>query len=169
MKGNKRAQEEMVGFVMVVIVVAVIFLVFLGIFMRQGDDRTTESAEVSQFLSSLVDYTTNCTFNGYNYLELGELVEECYENQGKECDGEDNVCELLEATAGEAIESAWVFGTESVIKGYYVNGKYIDDVTGSITDFSEIGSPCAGRMRGSEVLIDAFDGRIVLSLELCLS
>ena len=55
-KMNRKAQEEIVGFVLIVVIVAIIFLVFLGIMIRQpGEVTSKESRDVSQFLGSMME------------------------------------------------------------------------------------------------------------------
>jgi hypothetical protein len=114
---NKKAQEEMVGFVMVMVVVAVIFLVFLGIFFRQGTpEKTTHSPEIVQFLDSIGEITSSCTTNqGYFYKNFNELIIIC--SEGLLCEGID-ACVILERDLTNIIESSWNFNPEGVEKGY---------------------------------------------------
>jgi len=60
MKYNKKAQEEMVGFALIIIVVAVILLVFLSIGLRKDGREDVESYEVASFIQSLLQYHTSC-------------------------------------------------------------------------------------------------------------
>lgn len=118
---DKKAQEEMVGFVLIMLVVAVIFLVFLGIFLRGGGSKDeTGSIEIDQFLGSALQYTTEC--GDYSPDTVKELVRECSKNGGSSCNSASShtVCESLKLTLQELIESSWNFGMDSPDKGYLV-------------------------------------------------
>ena len=43
---NKKAQSEMVGFALIIIIVAVVLLVFLSASVRNSNDDNTQSFEV---------------------------------------------------------------------------------------------------------------------------
>ena len=78
MRINKKGQEEIVGFVLVIVLVAVIFLIFVGIFVRQDSNSTRqESIEVYQFLDSFMQQTSECAI-GFEpaYSNVGELIQQ---------------------------------------------------------------------------------------------
>ena len=113
----KKGQEEMVGFVLIIVLVAVIFLVFLGIFVRQDRTDTSTSIEVSQFLESYVEYTSECSLDaGFSYKKIDELAL-AYE-RGIPCSSGKSSREVFEETSVELIESSWTFSSESPEKGY---------------------------------------------------
>src|SRR3989344_2198748 len=111
---NKKAQEEIVGFVIVVVIVAVVFLILLGIFLRSDINDSVESREVYQFLESLMEYTSECRI-GENYLDFEDLIQECYE--GGNCNGRDS-CEMLNSSLISILEVAWPIGDDRPFKGY---------------------------------------------------
>ena len=54
MKLNKKAQEEMVGFVLIVVIVAIIVVIFLGISLRNSEgDIGDESEKIGSFINAL--------------------------------------------------------------------------------------------------------------------
>lgn len=115
---ERKGQEEMVGFVLIMLVVAVIFLVFLGIYLNKSNSaEPTESTEISAFLESAFEYTTNCTsVDPSNPSKVKKLIRECY--TGQRClDGEDS-CRVLQSTLRSLIESSWNFGNNSQEQGY---------------------------------------------------
>ena len=88
---SKKAQEEIVGFVLIMVIVAVGFLIFLGFNLRQGITTTEESFDLHQFLESSMEYTTECSLRYEKDLaKLGDLFESCY--FGKTCFGAVGVC-----------------------------------------------------------------------------
>ena len=113
---NKKAQEEMVGFVMIVLLVSVIFLVFLGIYLRQEfSSEGIQNTEISQFLDALTEVTTNCTIAGTK-----RTVKDLFtKDQGLPCEGTGKtINETLRVTIEEAIEESWNFGDDSPTQGY---------------------------------------------------
>lgn len=174
MKRNKKAQEEMVGFVLIMVVVAVIFLVFLGIFVSQRNSETKiESADVSQFLDAALEYTTTCSQNsGYTYLSLEDAIISCYKGEICEKEGvSTSACEVVESVFKDLIESAWVFSPESKTTGYESSLIFIDSVTGvqmPVPNFDSPSMPCATtQRRGADKPLFAESGSIIISLELC--
>jgi len=157
---NKKGQEEMVGFVMIVIIVAVVFLILLGIFLRQEPSASeADSVEVTQFLESIMGYTSSCAVS-YEpaYSSVGELIEECY--RGKKCVGGEDSCEVLEQTVRDILGSGWEIGEEFYYKGYEFK------IVGSEETILEISNGnCENEFIGSEYLIP---GDFVSSLKLCL-
>jgi hypothetical protein len=162
---NKKAQEEMVGFVAVVVLVAVIFLVFLGIAIRQGAPATQkESRDVSQFLQSSMELTTECAIYEPAYLNLAALIKGCY--SGEICTTGENSCDMLKRTMKDVIELNWKIGEESVFKGYMLNVTYSSETSSSEILYITEGN-CSLNIIGAEQSISAQPGRITTSLNLC--
>ena len=57
---NKKSQEEIVGFVVVIVLIAVIALVFLGLSLTKKQEPI-ESRQVSNLLGAMLQYTTDCS------------------------------------------------------------------------------------------------------------
>ena len=120
---KKKAQEEIVGFVLVILVVAVIFLVFLGIAVRKSDTREkTENTEVSQFLDAALQFTIeDCIIRGIQPAKLKEVIKACKDNN--KCNpGESNekpACEVYSETARAITENSWkINDKDTPISGY---------------------------------------------------
>lgn len=108
MKRNKKGQEEMVGFTVIIILVAVIILVFLGFMLQnRGESKAIESYEIESFLQSVIQYTTE-----YNsqHIYLQELI--------KECDIYDEGCTELNNELTNMLEKSWNIEEGSKIRGY---------------------------------------------------
>ncbi len=114
---TRKAQEEIVGFVMVILLVSLIFLIFLGIYLRKGNAEPTSSIEVSQFLNSLVEYTSDCSLDsGFSYKQIDDLAVKC--DEGALCSSGKTACQVLDDTIKKIIESSWNFSPDSPEKGY---------------------------------------------------
>jgi hypothetical protein len=165
---RKKGQEEMVGFVLIMVVVAVIFLIFLGIFVRKGvNDERTESSEVSQFLDAALEYTSSCSLNGYSFLSLSRLMFKC--GEGKICISGEDTCDMLKRDIEDLVESSWNFGSDSPEKNYSLKVHAVSSA-GHQQDLVVLGTDCSGAKRGADVPLDASAGMdITVTLELCLN
>lgn len=163
---NRKAQEEIVGFVLVVVIVAIIFLVFLGIAVRQSEPVTQkESGDVSRFLESMMEYTTDCAIvSEYSYLSLGELVKEC--NSGTTCLYGGKSCDALKRTIQGAVEANWRIGPDRPIKGYLFNSTYSSESRAKEVLAMTKGN-CTYERIGGEYEIPAYPGNIRVALEMC--
>ena len=101
---GKKAQEEMVGFAMIIIIVAVIILVLLGISLNKPKTTTgVESYEVESFIGAMLQHTTECSTDfESSYDDINDLITECDFEQVCE-DGEDT-CEVLSSNLKEIIK-----------------------------------------------------------------
>lgn len=111
---KNKAQEEMVGFVLIMIIVAVILLVFLGFSLR-GKREIIESYEVESFIQAMLQYTSECEdYTGF--LNIKELIFEC--KKGKTCNDGTDSCEVLNSELNGIIEESWKAGEEAPVKAY---------------------------------------------------
>ena len=165
-KMKKKGQEEIIGFVLIVVIVAIIFLIFLGISVRQQAPVTQkESGDVSQFLESMMTYTTECAIgSGTSFINLGGLVRECY--SGSSCGSGENTCKILTKTIQETVESNWRIGADRPVKGYIFNATYSSEATRKNIAFISKGN-CSTERIGAEHLSPAFPGNIRSALEIC--
>tara|TARA_Y100000310_G_C20374424_1_gene665057 strand:- start:53 stop:547 length:495 start_codon:yes stop_codon:yes gene_type:complete len=113
---NKRGQEEMIGFIVIVVLVIIIGVVFLGISLRQTPQGfEQESQDINQFLEASMRFTSSCTLQMPEYLDLGNLIQEC--NKNSLCLSGESACEVLESTFSSLIDSSYNVGENSPIKG----------------------------------------------------
>jgi len=167
----KKGQEEIVGFVLIIVIMAVVLLVFLGITIRSNDTNVKESKDIYQFLESISEFTSDCQIRSTEYGALGDLFEKCLNQE--DCINELDSCEVLNITLSGLINSGWNIGPESNIKGYRFESFY----EGVEEDSSGVGyekimsledGECNSGMRGASYLIPAFPGKIVNLFKLCL-
>ena len=117
---NKKAQEEFVGFILIIIIVSVILLVFLGLSIRNNDPSSVEDYEVKNFLQSILQYTSDCQGVRGDFRDIEDLIFDC--KNGEYClDPEINsrkACDVLNNTSREIIEESWQIGVENPVKAY---------------------------------------------------
>ena len=163
---NKKAQEEIAGFVLIVAIVIIILVILLAFIIRRPQEILTQSRDIYQFLESTVQYTTECALS-YEpaYSNLGELIQECHEGLSI-CTSGEKPCELAEKTLNEIIEASFLAEEQAKIKGYEFKSIYTDkDIAEEIISLSK--GNCSAAIRGSELLIPALPGTISNTLKLC--
>jgi len=152
--GEKKSQEEMVGFVLIIVLVAVIALVFLAISVRPR--QVQENKDVENFLHVSLLYTTECQPRAGEVYDLRDLIAACYKNE--EClSGEP--CEILNRTVSELVERS--FNLESKYKAYKLEISKENETIFSIA----IGNSTSNKI-GSAVAIPVSGESIELTLRL---
>ena len=126
-KKGKKAQEEMVGFVLIIVIVAVVALFFLAIQLRKSISVEEKSKEVSNFLASLVQYSSDCEL-GFTFIDIKDLIGSCV--NGRMCQDGRTSCQAMDSETEKIIDETWTYGKEKIIKGYMFK---IDMVEGNIT------------------------------------
>jgi phosphorylcholine metabolism protein LicD len=117
-KTNKRAQEEMVGFVLIVVIVVIVAVIFLGISLRKPDTTASQkSEELNSFLSSLSYYTTECEIDPTYPRTISDLVGDCKEN--KICTDNRLACEVLESTLKSILNNSTYVVSDDSSTIYY--------------------------------------------------
>ena len=127
MNRNRKAQEEIAGFVLIVVIVAIILLIFLAIFIRKGNTREKNSEDIKQFLESMGEYTTDC--NSYSSPNIIDLVKECYQSGDNECENGKNVCIEVNSSINEILKGSWDIGKNKLYAGYFMNISYYSNTT----------------------------------------
>ena len=118
---NKRAQEEIVGFVIIVLLVSVVALVFFGISLRKTVPIES-SVKMENFMEGALGLTTECSIKAVpNYLDLGDLVKEC--RKMSNCYDGRKTCEVLNKTVTELLESTFPINGQAPTT-YYSFGAY---------------------------------------------
>ncbi len=126
MKNNK-AQNEMVGFAIILVIVSVALLIFFAISVKPKSDDLVKSYEVEAFMQVFLEYTTNCMDDyGRKFLPVKKVIKRCVEQ--KPCntiqDGEIDSCFILEKELGLMFNESLNPGEDSLIKGFLLNITY---------------------------------------------
>ncbi len=105
----------MIGFALIIIVVAVILLIFVGFALRDTEKESVESYEVESFIQSFLQYTTDCRDN-LRTFSVQKLISSCRNNNI--CLDGKNTCDVLNSTLKGIVEESWKIGEDNPIKGY---------------------------------------------------
>lgn len=174
---SKFSQEEMVGFVLIVVLVSIIAVVFLGISLSDNSSNSAQkSFELSSFLTALTEYTTECEKPETEYKSMEELIVMCSEREL--CAEDVNSCSLLSETLSEILENSFVVEDGSFVKYYKLDAFYgenlsvtgdnyiIEQIWKSQTNETEI-CPGIKHYNYKSFRSSDFDEKITLMLEKC--
>ncbi len=159
MRGRK-GQEEMVGFVLIVVLVTIIALVFFAISIRKSPAKLV-SSEIESFLEAAGRYSTECYSDMERRLDIKELIVSCYNSEL--CLNGDSSCSVLNETIAEILKESWKIGGDRPVKAY--SFMVYDSANNTIISLKE--GICAGLRKGSFVNIPAYAGIIKEELEIC--
>lgn len=158
-----KAQQEMVGFVLIVVLVVVVLMVFLVISLRQ-DKEPIDSLEVSNILNSLMKYTTSCAIvfePQYDNVEM--LFKSCYEND--QCSNlNKNSCDYLNETLNSAMES--ILSTEATISAYQIDFLTRDE-QGEEGILRILNGNCTGEVYSSQRDLTHNKQHLIIRLKIC--
>lgn len=152
-KKTKKAQEQIAGFALILVVLAIIMLAFLAATLRKPSEAVLENYETSNFLQSVLQQTTRCEMES-GYLDIKDLIFEC--NMQSQClNNEQMACDVLRKTLENILENSWdsKLGPNGVYTGYefavLVNGEFIEigDERGNIGSIVSPGAETSANMR----------------------
>ena len=161
---NNKGQQEMVGFVLIVVLVVVGLMVFLILSVSTAPEKS-DSLEVGNLISSIMKITTECAIVFEpEYDDYENLFKSCYNN--KECKnlGIDS-CEYLNSNLKDLMDN--LMEGENVISYYEVNFSLKND-TGIERIFGINGGNCTGGIiSGSQRSLKSGSDNLVVRLTLC--
>jgi hypothetical protein len=158
---ERKAQHEIVGFILIVVIVVVVGLFMLVFYLRQEPIRY-ESLEVQNFLQSSMLYTTECSIST-EPMDLQELIKTCH--KGGVCSNNKVACFVLNETISELVHQSWRIGSERPMKAYLIDIYYEEGIKETILRVSD--GNCSGSKSGAEYLIHQYPGDIIASMEIC--
>lgn len=121
----RKGQEEIVGFVVVVVLIAIVALVFLS-FSLHREVSTRTSVTLTQFVEALSEYTTTCSLSAApDYASVGELYRACY--QGTVCADGASSCLVLNQTLLPLLDAGLKVGSERPLKGYQMRIVFLEN------------------------------------------
>lgn len=162
---NKRAQEEIVGFVLIVVLVAVIFLIFLAISLGSKPVERT-SPELGNFLDAAIKYTSNCEIYEGNFYDVKALIRASFENPQERCINGKTVLETLNTSFAGMIEASYPVDEDSPTKGIELEIYYQEEEQKRQVLKINYGS-CKSGVIGTIEAIPSGSGNIYIRLKKC--
>ena len=168
---QKKGQEEIVGFVAVVVLVSVIALIFVTLSLRGPDNAAQDDENMREALESALQYTSDCRIPGVlGQAPIGELFAPCT-NQ-RSCEDGRSSCDALNETLGELLHIGLGVGPEKPFKGYsfrvtQVSNSSINVPEQTIIELSEGNCTSYSRQGTNEFRPARQAGIIRLELKVC--
>jgi len=160
---QNQGQQEMVGFILIVVLVMIGLMVFLVISLRTSPDKV-DSLEVENMLNAIMGHTTECAIPSVPYYETFEdLFLSCYEND--DCAGDvGSACDYLNETLRAILED--LMDTEATVDAYQFDFLVADDEgqEGLMRIFE---GNCTGEVLGAQGRIDAGSEDLIIRLKIC--
>jgi hypothetical protein len=168
-----RAQHEMVGFMLIVVIVSVIGVIFLSFTLGRGEALPQTHIEISNLLQSAMHYTSDCAVNFIpQYKDGQDLIKSCYRNE-RCLDGRTS-CAAMNDTFQKIIGESLSVDEKGLNKAYSLNMYYQSIDEGSISDpllnISEGRfTNCTSQVGGNHALLISSigTGTIFVELDVC--
>ena len=121
---KNKAQNEIMGFIMIIILITIIGLVILGITLaNQTKKQPRTSIEITDYLQAAMYQTTNSTkIHPQDYLNIQKLIKECYKKN--KCRNNIDPCKHLNQTLSDLTQKSFQTGQSASIKAYKINIYY---------------------------------------------
>jgi len=156
---NKRGQQEIAGFVLIVVLVMIGMMVFLVISVRDSGGDDIDSVEVSNMLDAVMRMTTECAI----YDTFEDLFKSCYD--GDRCSNLDDIlaCDYLEESLEDVVSSMVL--SDALVEGWSVDF-FVRDGEGILR--WEDGN-CSGKSSGAERLIVSDGTSLIVRARTCVN
>lgn len=164
---KKKGQEEIVGFVLIVVILVIAMVIFLGIKLRNPEPAQKESEVLYQFIESSMEQTTDCVIrqNSKN-IALNDLIKECHSFDNSCLNGKSS-CETAKETMDKLVSSAFKVGPEYPYKGYEIMAEYVANSSSPEIILSLNSGNCSNSYIGNSYFIPQFPGNIVVRAKIC--
>ncbi|MDH3352935.1 MAG: hypothetical protein OEL87_00625 [Nanoarchaeota archaeon] len=160
---NKKAQQEMVGFVLIVVLVMVGMMVFLVISLRDAPEERG-SLQVGYVLDAIMKHTTECAvIYEPDYDNFEDLFKSCYKNDKCSNLGV-SACDYLNKTLREVVGD--MMDTEATVSSYQVNFFSKDD-TGQQGILTFYEGNCTGVMSAAQRSIISGSESLIIQMKIC--
>jgi hypothetical protein len=168
---TKKAQNEIIGFALIIIIVSIVGLIFFSLSIGKNDNSIKQTKTLSDFIESSKYYTTDCATNFVpQYKTLGDLIKSCYKDE--RCLDNRMACEALNSTIDQVLEENFFVGEQNSNKAFKFK-VYYKDLDSSIPNKEILNKEkgifanCTSEL-GSSGYIFAEQGNINIELDLCL-
>lgn len=168
----RKGQEEMTGFALIVVIVAMVGVFFLVFALKKDINTDYQSVEVQQFLDSALIVQTPCTIEGSQYsLRVDGLIQSCYSNKADKCTNGKQVCEFLSDLIKEIVVNGWNINPKSYYTGYKLSMTFQpSDSAGKGEEVVKLeGGNCTSGYFGGEAITPERNnrGNIITKMSVC--
>lgn len=127
---NRKGQEEIVGFVAIVLLVTIIGVIFLGLMIKNDQPVVQESKDVKRLLDSAMEFTSDCAIDYVpKYDSLQDLIQRCHTESNTLCASQEKVCSALNRTLLGILDGTIRTSSQSKNKGYIFKTIFTYNIT----------------------------------------
>jgi len=161
--GNKKGQQEIVGFVLIVVLVVVGLMVFLIISLRDSPEQE-KSVEVGNMLDAIMKHTTECAVvYEPDYDSFEDLFKSCH--QGDQCSNLGlSACDYLNESLRAVLEG--MFATEATVGAYQVDFLVKDD-EGEEGVLRILEGNCTGSVSSAQRSVVSYSNSLIIRMKVC--
>ncbi|MBT6690135.1 hypothetical protein HN903_03790 [archaeon] len=159
---KRRGQQEIVGFVLIVVLVMVALMIFLVISVRD-DGGSVDSVGVSNMLDVIMRTTTDCAIIAVpKYDSFEDLFKSCHD--GDDCSNLDvSACDYLNESLGDVVSSMVL---SDAMVGSWELDFFVREGEG-ILKWDE--GNCTGQSNGAQRSIVSHGESLVVRMRICSS
>ncbi|VVB80675.1 Uncharacterised protein [uncultured archaeon] len=168
---DNKAQQEIAGFVIIVVLVIVALMIFVVISLKQTPTEIKSDA-ASNALAGVLSYTSECSVNPPYSESVRDVVKDCYENQ--KCNNLNLMaCSYLNQTLAEMLPDLLINPQVSgTIKAYelridWVNGEDETDIQNKLRMSRGVCNQSSAIVTSADELVDVTDGTLDVKLRIC--
>lgn len=165
MRKINRGQQEMVGFILIIVMVVIGLMVFLVITLKKPQAEV-ESAQAENILSSVLRTTSDCVVNEPDRESIRDLFRRCYD--GRDCTNLNlKACNYLNRTLSGLLKSA--IATEPVIEAYELTAYWESEETKLPLEVRIVNGYCnsSRSVKGAMESISADEGNLNIYFKYC--
>lgn len=168
---RKSGQQEIAGFVIIVVLVIIALMIFIVISLKQ-EVPEIRSETAGNVLSSVLSYTTECSVSPPYLESVRDLIKDCYKNQ--KCNNINvMVCTYLNETLAEMLPDLLINPRVSgTINAYdlrvdWVNSEDETDIQNRLRQFRGSCNQSSSIITSAEDIIDVTDGTLNVKIRIC--
>jgi len=158
---KKIGQQEMVGFVLIVVLVVVGLMVFLVISLRDSSELNDDSVLVGDVLDAVMRHTTGCAIvYEPDYDSFEDLFKSCY--LGDRCKNlEISACDYLNESLGSVLGD--LMASDTYVDSYELDF-FVSEGEGLLRIFE---GNCSGSVSGAQRKIISGSDSLVVRMRVC--
>ena len=161
---GEKAQQEMVGFILIVVLVMIGLLVFLVVSIRNSPE-TANSFKVENMLGVIMKDTTKCAIPAEPYYKnFEDLFKSCY--KGSECENlNKSSCDYLNESLSQVLQA--LMDSEATISAYELDFFLRDDGGGQQGILRITQGNCTGRVLSAQRSIVSGSDSLIVRMKTC--
>lgn len=160
---KNKGQQEMVGFILIVVLVMIGMMVFLVISLRNSPENE-ESLEVGNILNAIMKHTTECAIvYEPDYDNFEDLFKSCH--QGDVCNNlNESACDYLNESLQVVISD--LMKSEASVSAYQLDF-FVKDSEGQLGLLQISDGNCTGNVNSAQRNVVSNSDSLIIRMKMC--